>query len=299
MVMRITELGEFGLIERIKRSIRLDATVVKGIGDDCAAIRYGKDRYMLLTCDMIIEGVDFTRKDTPFLIGRKALAVSISDIAACAGIPRYALISLALPRRTSVKYIDELLRGMRLLAKQYGISIVGGDLSRAEKVTIDVSMVGVVEKKNFVPRSGACIGDMIFVTGDLGGSIRGKHLTFTPRVKEARFLVKHAKINSMIDISDGLLQDLNHILTQSNVGAMIYEGLLPVNPQAKYPNEALCMGEDFELLFTVSLKEARKLMRYKKRFTLIGHTVAKKQGFTLVDRRGRQTQIKPKGFSHF
>ncbi len=298
--MLIKNIGEFGLIERIKKLIKTDASVVKGPGDDCAVIKFSKDKYMLFTSDMIVEGVDFTGKDRPYLIGRKAIAVSVSDIAACAGLPRYCLVSLAMPQNSPVEFIDKLIKGMLSVAKKYGINIVGGDLSRSKQLTIDVSMLGIVEKKNFVLRSGAKIGDIIFVTGKLGGSILGKHLRFIPRLKEARFLVKNFRVNSMIDISDGLACDLGHILEESSTGAIIYEDLIPISQQARNLNDALYGGEDFELLFTVSAYEAKKLYRKKLTgFKPIGEIVDKKYGLRLVDKRSRDKIIKPKGFQHF
>lgn len=298
--MLIKNIGEFGLIHRIKKLIKTDASVVKGIGDDCAVIKFSKDKYMLFTSDMLVEGVDFTGKERPYLVGRKALAVSVSDIAACAGLPRYCLVSMGLPRNTSVDFIDKLIKGMLSLARKYGINIVGGDISRTRQLTIDVSMLGIVEKKNLALRSGAKIGDIIFVTGKLGGSILGKHLRFMPRLKEARFLVKNFRVNSMIDISDGLTQDLGHILEESSVGAIIYEDLIPISKQARNLNDALYWGEDFELLFTLSAYEAKKLYRKKLTgFKPIGEIVHKKYGLRLVDKDGKEEIIKPKGFQHF
>ncbi len=298
--MLIKNIGEFGLIDRIKKLIKTDASVVKGPGDDCAVIKFSKDKYMLFTCDMIVEGVDFTAKERPYLVGRKAIAVSISDIAACAGLPRYCLVSLGVPKNSSLEFIDKLIKGMFHFARKYGINIVGGDISRARQLTINVSMLGIVEKKNLILRSGAKIGDIIFVTGKLGGSILGKHLSFTPRIKEARFLVKNFRVNSMIDISDGLTQDLGHILEESLKGAIIYEDLIPISKQARNLHDALYWGEDFELLFTVSAYEAKKLYRKKLTgFKPIGEIVDKKYGLRLVDERGKEKIIKPKGFRHF
>ena len=299
--MLVRKIGEFGLINRIKKLIKADSSVIKGIGDDCAVLKYDKYNYQLLTCDMLVEGIDFTRKDKPFLVGRKALAISISDIASCGGLPRYALVSLGMPKSTSVDLVDKLYGGMISLAKLYKINIVGGDISSAESLTINVSLLGEVEKENLLLRSGAKPGDFIFVTGELGGSISGKHLKFTPRLKEARFLVKNFKINSMIDVSDGLAQDLGHILSESKVGAFIYEKLLPLSSQARDLADALYAGEDFELLFTMSRKEAGKLMRMKKRINcrLIGEIVDRKEGLRLVDGKGSIKLLKLRGFRHF
>jgi len=300
MNMLVDKIGEFGLIERFKKAIKLDSSVIKGTGDDCAVLKFNKDRYQLFTCDMIVEGVDFTRRDNPYLIGRKAIAVSASDIAACAGLPRYCLISLGMPQKTSIEFIDKLFKGMFELAGQYKINIVGGDLSQAKRLVIDVSMLGVVEKKFLVLRSGAKIGDIIFVTGELGGSIRGKHLKFIPRIKEARFLAKNFKLNSMIDISDGLAQDLGHILEESRCGALIYEDLVPLSRQARDLDEALFMGEDFELLFTLSRKEAKKIIKKRiTNFKPIGEITQRRCGLRIIDRRGREKIIRPQGFRHF
>ncbi len=298
--MRINKLGEFGLIKRITRKIRTDDSVIKGTGDDCAVIKLNRNNYQLLTCDMIVAGVDFKRNDRPYLIGRKALGVSLSDIAACAGIPRYALVSLGIPKNTSVRAAEQISKGLFDLAGEFGVNIVGGDISLAKELTLDVSMVGIVEKKHLVLRNGARPGDIIFVTGSLGDSILGKHLRFIPRVKEARFLVKNFKVNAMIDISDGLAQDLGHILEESKVGALIYADLIPRHRSATSLKSALYAGEDFELLFTLSLKEARKLTAKESAiFHPIGHITEKREGLRLIDRNFRERIIKPEGYQHF
>jgi len=298
--MLISKIGEFGLIERLRRSLKTDPSVIKGSGDDCAVLKFDKNNYLLFTCDMIVEGVDFTPKEKPQLIGRKALAVSISDIAACAGIPRYALVSLGLPKNSALELVDKICKGLFSLARKYNINIVGGDISRSKELTIDVSMLGIVKKENLVLRSRARIGDIVFVTGSLGGSISGKHLKFTPRVKEARFLVRNFKINSMIDISDGLLQDLGHILKDSNVGAIIYEDSVPLSKQARNLEDALFMGEDFELLFTLAQSQAKKLLKAKLNiFKPIGEIKDRKYGLRLIDRYGKERLLKQKGFRHF
>jgi thiamine-monophosphate kinase len=298
--MLITKLGEFGLIKRFRKAIKTDSSVIKGSGDDCAVLKFDKNNYQLFTCDMIVENVDFTFKNNPYFIGRKSLAIQISDIAACGGLARHCLISLSLPLKTSVEFVDKFFKGMLDIANEYHINIVGGDISKGRQFAIDVSMLGIVEKRNLVLRNGAKKGDIIFVTGALGGSISGKHLTFTPRLKEARFLVNNFKINSMIDISDGLAQDLSHILEQSCVGAVIYEDLIPLSKQARNLNEALYMGEDFELIFTLSSKEANKILEKKlTNFKPIGEITDKKFGLRLVDKKNKEKGIKPLGFCHF
>lgn len=166
-------------------------------------------------------------------------------------------------------------------------------------MTIDVSMIGEVKKKHLVLRNGAQINDVIFVTGKLGGSLYGRHLRFMPRIKEARFLVTHFKLSSMIDISDGLLQDLSHILKDSGVGAVLYEKSIPVHRDARSFKEALSMGEDFELLFTVPKRHAQRLMACCNNVTPIGHIVDKKFGLQLINKLCRPQAIRIKGFTHF
>lgn len=298
--MDIKQLGEFGLINRLSKRLKTDPSVIKGAGDDCAVIKLNKNTFQLFTCDMITENVDFIAKEDPYLIGRKALAISISDIAACGGVPGYAVVSMGLPRHTSVERVEKIHKGMRDLAREYRINLVGGDISRAEELVIDVSMLGKVEKKYLALRSGAKRGDIIFVSGLLGGSIRGKHLRFTPRLKEARFLVKNFHVHAMIDISDGLAQDLGHILEESSVGATIYTGLIPLSPDAQGLQDALYSGEDFELLFTLARADAKKIMRrHSSIFHPVGEITHKKYGLRLIDENGRDRLIKPCGFRHF
>ncbi|MDD5432244.1 MAG: thiamine-phosphate kinase [Candidatus Omnitrophica bacterium] len=298
--MLLKNIGEFGLIERFKKQIKIDSSVVAGSGDDCAVLKLDKNNFQLFTCDMIVENEDFTFKDKLELIGRKALAISISDVAACGGIPNHCVVSMGLPKYLSVEKIDRIAKGMFDLARQFRINIVGGDISKAPKLILDVSMLGSVAKQHLVLRNGAKKGDIIFVTGALGGSIRGKHLKFSPRLKESRFLVQNFKVNAMIDISDGLAQDLRHILEQSQVGAVIYECLIPKDRNAKNLEEALFMGEDFELLFTLSKKEAEKLLSKKlKIYKPIGEIVDKSGGLKIVNLKNIVKDIDLKGFSHF
>ncbi|MBI4706327.1 MAG: thiamine-monophosphate kinase [Candidatus Omnitrophica bacterium] len=298
--MLISKIGEFGLIERFRRKIKTDPSVVVGSGDDCAVLKFDKRRYQLFTCDMLVEGIDFTKNTDPYLIGRKSVAVSISDIASCCGEPTHCLVSLGLPENTNLKTADGLFEGIFGICKKYHINLVGGDLSSSEKIVIDVSMLGLVDKNKLTLRSKAQDGDIIFVTGSLGGSIRGRHLCFEPRLKEARFLAHNFKVNAMIDISDGLVQDLGHILEQSKVGGVIYENLLPISKDANGINEAFYMGEDFELLFTLPKDQSRRLLdKRKSGFYPIGEIIKKKSGLTLIDKKANEVEVKSGGFRHF
>jgi len=205
-----------------------------------------------------------------------------------------------MPKNTGIKFTDRLFKGMQDIARLYKVNIVGGDLSQTQKLVLDVSMLGLVETKALVLRSGAKAGDIIFVTGSLGGSIYGKHLRFTPRLKEARYLVSKFSVHAMIDISDGLAQDLGHIVRESRVGARIYQERVPMSKDCANIEDALYSGEDFELLFTLSAKDAAKLLKLRPReYSAIGEVVEKKYGLKSVDNKGRVKLLRPEGFKHF
>lgn len=304
MPKKVKDIGEFGLIERIAKNVRVDSSVIKGIGDDAAVIAYTKEKYLLVTIDSLIEDVHFEiKKATPFQIGWKALACNISDIAAMGGIPTYAVVSLSLPPCLSVGFVDCLYRGIEAVAHTFKVNIVGGDTDRSKKVAITICLLGEVERRNLTTRGGAKVGDIIFVTGQLGGARYGRHLRFIPRVEEARFLVRKYSLSAMIDISDGLASDLNQITRSSSVGAVIYEALIPVSRRALL-RDALFYGEDFELLFTLPVREARRFSAFNKKpiitpFTQIGEIMDRRFGVKIVDRRGRIKPLKPNGFRHF
>lgn len=298
--MRISDLGEFGLIKRFQKKISINSSVVKGSGDDCAVLKFNKSSYQLFTCDMIVEGVDFFKNADFKLVGQKALAISISDVAACGGVPKHAVVALGLPRNMPVRQIDRLTKGLFGLARKFNINIVGGDISASSKLIIDVSMLGLVKKNKLCLRQDAKAGDIIMVTGEFGGAIKGKHLEFTPRLKEAQFLVNNFKINAMIDVSDGLVQDLAHILKQSSQGAVLYESLIPLSKQALNTEEALCSGEEFELLFTASRDQASRIIKSAKyRFKVIGEIMPESFGLRLINSENEYSKSKFKGYRHF
>ena len=293
-------MKEIEFIKYITKKFRVKPPIVKGIGDDCAVMSYGKNNYLLLTTDMIIEGTHFSKKTSGFLIGRKAMAVNISDIAAMGGTPKYALISAGVPRTKGVKFLKELLKGIESISRSFGVAIIGGDTNSSQKTVISITLLGEVEKKYLIKREGAKIGDFIFVTGVLGEGDK-KHLSFLPRVREARMLVKNFKINSMIDLSDGLSMDLARIAEASGVGARIYKSLIPLSGKSGSIEKAVFGGEDFELLFTAPLKESRKIAKRMGEdlpITLIGEIVDKKLGVCLIGENGKAEVIKPKGFRH-
>jgi len=303
--MHLSKIGEFGLIEVIKKLAKVDSSVIKGIGDDAAILRFSKDRYLILTSDMLIEDVHFKRTARPFDIGHKALACSISDIASMGGIPKHAIVSVGLPLSLSVGFVRNLYKGIISTAKKFKINIVGGDTNRSSKIIIDVAILGEVKKKDLVLRSKAKSRDEIFVTGKLGGSAKTKkHLKFKPRLKESRFLIRSYRINSMIDISDGLSQDLGHILKESKKGAIVYEQAIPKDKGASL-KDALYNGEDYELLFTLSKRQANKLVqdihRKKIKFPVskIGIITKSRNKIIFIDTNKNKRLLKPKGFRHF
>jgi thiamine-monophosphate kinase len=298
--MPLVKSSEIEIIKMISRKAKADSSVIFGIGDDAAVLRYTKDRYLLFTCDMLIEDVDFTSNARPEEIGHKALACGISDIAAMGGLPRHSLVSLGLPKKNAQKFIDRFYHGLCRLAKRFKVNIVGGDLSLSRKTVIDVSILGEVNKKNLCLRKGARLGDIIFVSGRLGGSLYGRHLRFIPRVKEARYLVKNYRVNAMMDISDGLSIDLYRLCASSGAGAVIYEDLIPVSKYARSFAEALHMGEDFELLFSLPAKEARRLIqRNTGIFKAIGEIRPKRFGIKLITKGFKEKILQPKGYQHF
>jgi thiamine-monophosphate kinase len=296
----IEHLGEFGLIQRLSKKVFVGKNIIKGIGDDAAVLPFTKEKFLLLTTDLLCEDVHFTRKENPFLIGHKALACSLSDIAAMGGVPTSAVVSLGIPKNLSVHFVDEIYRGINILAAKFKTSIVGGDTICSPRIVINVAMVGQVEKGKLVLRSGANIGDQIFVTGALGRSLKTKkHLSFTPRIHEARALVANFRPRAMIDISDGLAADLGHILEESNKGAILDAIAIPRMHKATLEN-ALFDGEDFELVFTLSKKEAKRFLAQKliKAFW-IGEIVDRAQGLCLRESQGNSKKIAAKGYKHF
>ena len=280
----IRDIGEFGLIAQIRRQLRS-----RHIGDDCAVLPgTTAGRRLLYTCDPVVEGVHFLPTTPARQVGWKAMARNLSDIAAMSGQPRWAVVSLGLRADTSARYVRELYTGMTAVARRFGCEIVGGDTThvRREQFVV-VTLIGEVERNRLVLRSGAKPGDTVFVTGKLGGSRAGKHLRFIPRIREARWLTQHFRIHAMMDISDGLASDLQRLVESSHVGFDICSRQVPRTGSLR---AALTDGEDFELLFTVSLRTAGKL---RKKFYEIGRVIAKP--VVLLDGQ----QLTKKGYDHF
>lgn len=295
MKKRLSDINEFRFIEKIRKINRTGPSVVRGIGDDCAVLRYKKNRYLLFATDMLIEGVHFSlKKASPEAIGHKALAVNISDIAACGGIPRYAVISVGMPSETSHNYAIRLYRGIENLARYFKMDLVGGDMNFSEKVIVSIAVLGEVLKKGLLLRSGARNKDIIVLSGQL--CKRPDHLIFMPKIEKSQLAVKSLAPSAMIDISDGFLSDLTHILEDSRRGAVIYESLIPCKDRRYSFDNLLNTGEQFELLFTMP---ADKLKMLPKDFYPVGEISSGKEGITLVDSSGKRKRVKPKGYTHF
>ncbi len=309
-------MNEFELIARLTRSLPGDASVVAGVGDDCAVLDLGvPDRLVLFKTDAVVEGIHFTAETPPEKIGRKALARCLSDIAAMGGAPTHALVTLALPREFDVARVEVIYAGMSAFAAQHRVAIVGGETTtNPGQILLSIALLGTVAKGRQILRSGARGGDAIFVTGELGGSLAGKHLDFEPRLDEARWLAEHFTIHAMTDLSDGLAGDLRHILKASGVGAELLASAIPVSREAKLRGKesslakpalvaALTDGEDFELVFTVAGKDAVPLLdAWKKQFpdvklSCIGK-ITKEPGLRLRDQRGAR-ELGAKGYEHF
>lgn len=262
---------EFELIAWIREHTQAHDRINLGIGDDTASLTFPGPTNCLVTVDMLMEGVHFTMPPaTPRQVGHKALAVNLSDIAAMAGRPLAAVISLALPRGGPAQFAEELYFGIAELANQFDLAIAGGDTNSWQgPLVISVTALGETTGRGAVTRSGAQPGDAVFVTGDLGGSLAGKHLDFTPRVSEALKLHEVVDLHAMIDVSDGLAADLAHIAKESVVGVILEESAIPIGTAARAAADrdgrsplehGLSDGEDFELLFTVSGDDGRRLL---------------------------------------
>ncbi|MCM8788313.1 MAG: thiamine-phosphate kinase [Candidatus Omnitrophica bacterium] len=274
-----------------------------GIGDDCAVIDYDKNFYLLLTTDVVVENVHFKLKDATFRqIGRKALAVNISDIAAMGGSPLWALISLGIQEKKSGAY-REIYNGILEMAAIFNVDIIGGNLSRSETLFVDVFLVGIVEKKNLVLRNTARPGDIIFVTGTLGGAQKGRQFRFIPRVMEAKKIVKYVKPSAMIDLSDGLASDARKLAEASGCGFEIEISRIPVSNDVGKKNKifsALYDGEDYELLFTVAPESASLVPAdiMGVPITNIGR-LTKQKTYLLKYPDGKKTRICREKFRHF
>jgi thiamine-monophosphate kinase len=266
--MTLAELGEDRLLAHLLPKILRNSSVVLGAGDDCAVVRNSrKDTFHLLKTDCVVEGIHFTNTSPPVSVGWKAMARPLSDFAAMAGVPLFALVTLIVPAGKTLDWVKKIYRGLEKAARTFRVTIVGGETSNIKgPAVISVSLSGFVEKGRWVGRGGGKAGDELFVTGRLGGSLRGRHLKFRPRIEEARWLTKHFSIHAMMDLSDGLGADLPRLAQASGLGFEVDENVLP-RTRGCTVAQALNDGEDYELLFAIARPDTGRLLkRWTKQF---------------------------------
>ncbi len=335
----LSELGEFGLIDLLTSKIELkNKSSVKGVGDDCAVVKHGQ-KHSLVTKDLLVEGVHFDMMYMPLKhLGYKAAVVNISDIIAMNGKPTQLLVGMAISNRFSTEAIQEVYEGLKLACENYGVDLVGGDtVSSVTGLFISITALGEATGSDIIYRSGAKKGDLVCVSGNLGGAYMGllvlerekQAFKVDPNMQpdldghdyilsrqlkpEARMdvlnLLKEAgvKPTSMIDISDGLASEMLHICHQSKLGCAIYEDKIPIDvTTASMAKEfqidpticALSGGEDYELLFTVG-QEAYEKIKDLKDITVVGHMTEESAGVNLVSRSGTQVEITAQGWDAF
>ncbi len=334
MMTTVGDLGEFALIARLTAALPPDGGVVLGVGDDAALLDVGGGASLLVaTCDAQVEGTHFRLgRATPEEIGRRVLAVNLSDIAAMGAVPRFALISLLVPPDLDVTVLEGIYAGLRAEAARFGVAIVGGNVARGEGLVLDITLLGLVVRGGALRRDGAHAGDALLVTGTLGAAAVGLRLldapalgagltvgeraalltaqrTPTPRVAAGQWLASHGA-TAALDISDGLAADLAHLCAASSVGAVVTAESLPIAAATRAVATELGMasaelalfgGEDYELLFTAPAEIAEGLAGNMLdatglSATVIGHIRAE-GGQTLV-RMGRSEPLAAKGWDH-
>jgi thiamine-monophosphate kinase len=302
------DTDEFAYIDWLRRRTPADPRVLIGPGDDTAALRLTPHAPCLITTDMLLEGSCFRLAEAgPRQVGRKAMAVNLSDMAAMAGRPVAAVVSVGLPRTGGRALAEELYLGLREMADAFATAVVGGDTNTWDgPLVLSVTLLGEATPRGPVTRAGAVPGDWLLVTGPLGGSILGKHLTFTPRVHEALQLHAQSDLHAMIDLSDGLAVDLHHICEESHCGAVLHAGAIPISAAAqgmqdgRSPLEhALSDGEDFELVCAVPAAQAQLLLATQPipGITLVHIGECVEQGFWLQE-NGQRRLLEPRGYVH-
>ena len=333
----ISSLGEFGLIERLTKELTTNnKETIKGAGDDAAVLQFSNDEEVLVSTDLLMEGVHFDLTYFPLKhLGYKAVVANISDIYAMNGTPKQITVSIALSRKFCIEDVEELYSGIRLACEQYGVDIVGGDTSSSlTGLAISITAIGTAPKGTVVKRNGAKETDLICVTGNLGAAYMGLQLLEREKIAtagkdiqpdfqgkeyilerqlkpEARREVieklreEGVKPTSMIDVSDGLSSELMHICHQSGAGCRIYEERIPIDYQTAIMAEELNLnvitcalngGEDFELLFTVPIADHEKVAAMKD-VRVIGHIVSESMGLALITRDGVEMELKAQGWT--
>ncbi|MBI4744617.1 MAG: thiamine-phosphate kinase [Actinobacteria bacterium] len=335
--MLLKDIGEVGIIKRISAYTQDEKeNIIVGIGDDAAVVRTNPELASVYTTDILVENIHFSLSSiSPFQLGYKSIMVNISDIAAMAANPRYALISLALDLNTDVKLVDEFYEGVIKAASSYGVVVIGGDLSKADTLIVSVVLIGEVEEGTIRRRNTASVGEKILVTGKQGSSAAGlnlimnkvnlnlisdsekdelikAHIMPVARVKEAK-LAAALGAASMEDISDGLAADLRHICEQSKTGARVYLSKIPINDSVRKISKALTGseyelalngGEDYELVLTAPESKVNQiadeiLKICKTPVSVIGEIVADTENISIIEEDGSSKKLSFYGFNHF
>jgi thiamine-monophosphate kinase len=336
-----SRIREFELIRVLKRRYGSTGSgIVRGIGDDAAVIASGRTRRYLVTTDLLAEGIHFERRTAAFTdIGFRAAAANLSDIAAMGGTPQYLLVALAMPRDATARQVEQLYEGMMAACRPHRVKLIGGDTSASKDGWfINIILIGSSDSDRILLRSGARIGDDLYVTGTLGDSRAGlevlpraramayaralpaahrrfliqRHLRPTARIREGRWLSKGRWATSAIDVSDGLSGDLRHLCTESRVGALVDVSALPISPACRQyalsvkqdPHVlALAGGEDYELLFTVPARLRRRFERasatQRLRINRVGRMTPSEEGLRMMLPDGRQRPLPSSSYEHF
>ena len=263
--MKLRQVGEDALIALLLRQLPGSRRM---IGDDCAVVAFrGARNLLVLKTDCVVEKIHFETRANPELVGWKAMMRPLSDFAAVSAVPEFALVTLIVPSTRSTSWVKKLYRGLKRAAAKFDVAIVGGETSATRgPAAISISVSGFVEKNHRVSRGGGKKGDDLFVTGRLGGSLRGKHLRFVPRINQSRWLTKNFRVRAMMDLSDGLGADLPRLARASKLGFKIAKKKLPLAHGAKIDN-AISDGEDYELLFAISPRDRSRLEKsWRKKF---------------------------------
>ncbi|MCF7847554.1 MAG: thiamine-phosphate kinase [Kiritimatiellales bacterium] len=296
------DIRELEAIKRLTQKLGTNPYLRTGAGDDCAVAEVpGSGTDQVFTTDPVIENVHFLPSDEPYLIGSKAVGRVLSDIAAMGARPQWLLVNVVAPADQVFQALEEIYDGVTDLGKRFGATVIGGDLTKGPCLELHVFGTGTLPAGSALLRSGAKAGDHVFVTGPLGGSSKGKHLSFVPRVEEGIFLRETGLVNAMMDISDGLATDLRHILSQSGVGAILDAEAIPKNEKLA---NALYDGEDFELLLTVSPEHAAQLNfqwleKFGEKLPMIGTVTEQKQVLQLRTADGTLRTLEERAFEHF
>ncbi len=334
----ISELGEFGLIDRLTKDIQLkNESTIKGVGDDAAVLEY-TDKQIVVSSDLLTEGVHFNLMYVPLKhLGYKSVIVNLSDVCAMNAVPKQIVVNIALSGKFSVEAVEELYSGIHLACEKYGVDLVGGDTtSSLTGLTISITVIGEVEKEKVVLRGGAKPNNLICVTGDLGGAYMGLQLlerenevfkvneNMQPQLSGYDYILQRQlkpearidiisvfkklgiKPTSMIDISDGLSSEIHHLCKNSGLGCNVFEDKIPLDFQTKKMAEeininplvaALNGGEDYELLFTLDLKDYDEI-KNDPDFTIIGHMTEASEGVNLITTGGSAIPLKAQGWVH-